>query len=41
MDAEKQEESLKKLAELRDVQLVFTAHGGYSNNFDSVMAEWM
>lgn len=41
MDAEKQEESLKKLAELRDVHFVFTAHGGYSNNFGYVMAEWM
>lgn len=40
MDAEKQEESIKKLAKFKDVHSVFTAHGGYSNNFGDAMADW-
>lgn len=41
MDVEKQDESFKKLANLKDVKLVFTAHGGYSNNFEHVMSDWI
>ena len=41
MDSAKQEESIKKLAKLKDVHSVFTAHGGYNNNFASVMADWI
>ena len=40
MDTKKQEESIRKIAELKGVHSVFTAHGGYSNNFDQVMADW-
>ncbi|MBW4084335.1 hypothetical protein [Paenibacillus sp. S150] len=40
MDAEKQEESIRKLAKLKDVHSVFTAHGGNSSNFGYAMAEW-
>jgi len=41
MDTKEQEESIRKLANLRDVHLVFTAHGGYSNNLDYTMADWI
>lgn len=39
MDTAKQEQSIKKLAKLKDVHSVFTAHGGYSNNFSYVMTD--
>ncbi|WP_444644916.1 MBL fold metallo-hydrolase [Caproiciproducens sp. R1] len=41
MDTEEQEKSIKRLAKLKNVQLVFTAHGGQSNDYDYVMANWI
>ena len=41
MDKEKQEESIKNLAQLKNVHSVFTAHGGYSNNFGYTMSDWI
>ena len=41
MDTEKQAESIRKLAKLNNVHSVFTAHGGYSNNFNCAMADWI
>ena len=40
MDLQRQNESIRKLAMLKDIRLVFTAHGGYSDNFSSAMADW-
>ena len=41
MDTNQQEESIRKLAKLKGVHSVFTAHGGYSNDFGYAMADWM
>lgn len=41
MDTKQQEESIRKLARLKGVHSVFTAHGGYSNDFGYAMADWI
>ena len=41
MDAEKQEESLKKLAKLKNIRFAFTAHRGYTKNFSDAMSNWI
>jgi hydroxyacylglutathione hydrolase len=40
MDTRVQQESLKKLASLKDISLVCTGHTGISKNFNEVMREW-
>jgi hydroxyacylglutathione hydrolase len=40
MDTRLQKESLKKLAQLKDISLVCTGHTGISKNFGSIMKEW-
>jgi len=40
MDSEKQEQSLRKLAGLTDVRVVFTAHFGFTDDFDKAMADF-
>ena len=40
MDTEQQEESIRELAKLENVRWLFTAHGGYRNDFGSAMADW-
>ncbi len=40
MDMLKQHESLRKLAKLEDVRYVFTAHAGYTDDFDIAFSDW-
>ncbi len=40
MDNEKQEQSLRKLAGLTDVRVVFTAHFGFTDDFDKAMRDF-
>ncbi len=40
MDFTRQDASIRKLAGLRDVQYVFTAHAGYTDDFDRAFSEW-
>lgn len=40
MDKETQEESIRKLARLGNIQLVLTAHRGYAENFNNAMEPW-
>ena len=40
MDTKLQQESLKKLAKLKNISLLCTGHTGINKNFDSVMKEW-
>ena len=40
MDMEKQAESIKKLAQLKNIRLAFAAHRGYTQNFDNAIRDW-
>ncbi len=40
MDVEQQNESIKKLAELKDIKIVCTGHSGTSGDFDPIMERW-
>ncbi|MBN2410711.1 MBL fold metallo-hydrolase [candidate division KSB1 bacterium] len=40
MDMERQQESIKKLAQLKDIKIVCTGHTGTSEYFDSIMEKW-
>ena len=40
MDSQQQQESIRKLACLEDVRLAYTAHNGYTKEFNEAMKEW-
>ncbi len=40
MDIKRQYESIRKLAALQNVEYVFTAHAGYSDDFDNAFSDW-
>lgn len=40
MDYETQKASIRKLAQLQNVSYVFTAHGGYTNDFNKAFDYW-
>ena len=40
-DTKTQKESIKKLANLKNVKMMFTAHSGYTTDFYGSMAKWM
>jgi len=40
MDTKTQKESIRKLSGLKDVEMMFTAHSGYTNDFVSAMKAW-
>jgi hydroxyacylglutathione hydrolase len=40
MDYETQKLSIKKLAKLKNIRYVFTAHSGYTDDFDKAFAYW-
>jgi len=40
MDREKQKESIRKLARFTDLKYDFTAHSGYTDNFQAAVKEW-
>lgn len=40
MNPEKQKESIRKIAKLKGIQALFTAHTGFSGDFDGAMADW-
>ena len=39
-DFDKQVESIKKIAQLEDIRYMFTAHNGYTTNFEEAFKEW-
>ncbi len=41
MDTRTQMESIRKLAGLRNVKMMFTAHSGYTKDFESAMKAWL
>lgn len=41
MDTTTQKESIKKLAKLKDIEMMFTAHSGYTDNFTDAMKPWI
>lgn len=41
MDTATQKESIKKLAGLKDIKMVLTAHSGYADNFAASMRQWV
>jgi hydroxyacylglutathione hydrolase len=41
MDTKTQKESIKKLAKLNNVKAMFTAHSGYSTNFQKSISSWI
>lgn len=41
MDTLTQKESIKKLAKLKDIEIMFTAHSGYTDNFTDAMKLWI
>jgi glyoxylase-like metal-dependent hydrolase (beta-lactamase superfamily II) len=40
MDYEKQLESIRKIAEISGIKYLFTAHRGYTKDFDKAMEDW-
>ena len=40
MDTRDQEESIRKLAALENIQMALTAHWGYTREFDQAIGEW-
>ena len=40
MDIKRQYESIRKLSELEGVEYLFTAHAGYSDNFNEAFYDW-
>jgi glyoxylase-like metal-dependent hydrolase (beta-lactamase superfamily II) len=40
MDIKRQEESIRKLAKLENIRYVFTAHAGYTADFDGAFGDW-
>ena len=41
MDIATQTESVKKLAQLKNISLMATAHNGFTTDFESAMSEWV
>jgi glyoxylase-like metal-dependent hydrolase (beta-lactamase superfamily II) len=41
MDRKLQEKSIRKLAKLHDIELLLTAHKGFTNNFEKAMVKWI
>ena len=41
MDTSTQKESIKKLAKLKDIKMLFTAHSGYTANYTNAMKHWV
>ena len=40
MDKDLQQESIKKLSELKDIKIVCTGHSGTSEDFEAIMKKW-
>lgn len=40
MDTATQKESIKKLARIKDIEMMFTAHSGHTDNFIGAMKHW-
>jgi len=40
MDIDKETESVKKLAQLKNISLMVTAHTGFTTDFESAMSSW-
>lgn len=40
MDTEQQKQSIRKLAQLKDINLTVTGHFGYTKEFDKAMNQW-
>jgi len=41
MDTTTQTESVKKLAQLKNISLMVTAHTGFTTDFQSAMSDWV
>ena len=40
MDANTQKESIRKLAKVKNVKIMFTAHSGYTRNYEEAVKKW-